>query len=174
MWQQTHVASFDALKLVSRWGETEYYLINKERSRSRNRKLFWPTTVRKNCSSDQILFANSRPSALNFKSFSGSLEQFIWTVNDQLQFLKHIDFLTCSWRFLRSDRLEQFKFKLEKKLGFMINWNQKLKLKTKNQNIFFGVNENLTTFLYTIEGKRKQHKKKKFYFIKCITKSKCY
>ena len=33
-------------------------------------KLFWPFTVWINCSSDLKIFANSRPSALNFKSFS--------------------------------------------------------------------------------------------------------
>ena len=56
-------------------------------------KLFWPT-VRKNCSSDREkllkfeaesrefskFLKNSRPSALNFKSFSRSLEQFFLTV----------------------------------------------------------------------------------------------
>ena len=33
-------------------------------------KLFWPFTVRTNCSSDLKFFANSWPSVLNFKSFS--------------------------------------------------------------------------------------------------------
>ena len=39
-------------------------------------KLFWPFTVWINCSSDLNHFANSQPSASNFKSFSRSLEQF--------------------------------------------------------------------------------------------------
>ena len=39
-------------------------------------KLFWPITVWINCSSDLKNFANSPPPALNFKSFSQSLEQF--------------------------------------------------------------------------------------------------
>ena len=43
-------------------------------------KLFWPFTVWINCSSDLKNFANSRPSASNFKSFSRSLEQFFLTV----------------------------------------------------------------------------------------------
>ena len=43
-------------------------------------KLFWPFTVWINCSSDLKKFANSRPSASNFKSFSRSLEQFFLTV----------------------------------------------------------------------------------------------
>ena len=48
-------------------------------------KLFWPFTVWINCSRDLKNFANSRPSALNFKSFSQSLEQFFLTV-DQNKF----------------------------------------------------------------------------------------
>ena len=42
--------------------------------------MFWPFTVWGNCSSDLKNFANSRPSAWNFKSFSRSLEQFFLTV----------------------------------------------------------------------------------------------
>ena len=45
-----------------------------------HQKLFWPFTVWINCSSDLKNFANSRPSASNFKSFSWSLEQFFLTV----------------------------------------------------------------------------------------------
>ena len=43
-------------------------------------KLFWPFTVWINCSSDLKNFANFRPSASNFKSFSQSLEQYFLTV----------------------------------------------------------------------------------------------
>ena len=43
-------------------------------------KLFWPFTVWINCSSDLKNYANSWPSASNFKSFSRSLEQFFLTV----------------------------------------------------------------------------------------------
>ena len=43
-------------------------------------KLFWPFTVRTNCSSDLKIFANSLPLASNFKQFSRSLEQFFPTV----------------------------------------------------------------------------------------------
>ena len=42
-------------------------------------KLFWPFTVWINCSSDLKYFANSHPSASNFKSFSRSLEHFFLT-----------------------------------------------------------------------------------------------
>ena len=55
-------------------------------------KLFWPFTVWKNCSSDLKIFANSWPSALNFKSFSPSLEQFFLTVG-QNNFGSKIPFL---------------------------------------------------------------------------------
>ena len=59
----------------------------------RYRKLFWPFTVWINCSNDLKNFANSRPSASNFKSFSRSLEQFFLTVG-QNNFGNKIPFLT--------------------------------------------------------------------------------
>ena len=43
-------------------------------------KLFWPITVGTNRSSDLKIFANSRPSASNFKSFSRTLEHFFLKV----------------------------------------------------------------------------------------------
>ena len=43
-------------------------------------QLFWPFTVRRNCSSGLKIFANSQPSASNFKKNSRSLEQFFLTV----------------------------------------------------------------------------------------------
>ena len=43
-------------------------------------ELFWPFTVWINCSSDLKYFANSRPSASNFKHFSRSLKHFFLTV----------------------------------------------------------------------------------------------
>ena len=42
--------------------------------------MFWPFTLWINCSSDLKHLANSWPSALNFKSFSRSLQQFFLTV----------------------------------------------------------------------------------------------
>ena len=47
-------------------------------------KLFWPFTVWINCSSDLICFANSLPSASNFKSFFRSLEHFFLTVGHNI------------------------------------------------------------------------------------------
>ena len=49
-----------------------------------------------------------------FAKFLGSLEQFIQIVKGQNNFRNA--FLTCSWRFLRSKKSEQFK--LEKILRF--------------------------------------------------------
>ena len=54
-----------------------------------NQKLFWPFTVWINCSSDLKNFANSQPSASNFKSFSQSLEQFFFTVVQNNLVTKH-------------------------------------------------------------------------------------
>ena len=58
-------------------------------------KLFWPSTVWINCSSDPKNLTNSRPSASNFNSFSRSLEQFFLTVG-QNNFSNKIPFLSCS------------------------------------------------------------------------------
>ena len=56
-----------------------------------HQKLVWPFTVWINCSSDLKIFENSRSSALNFKSFSRSLELFFLTV-DQNNFGNIIPF----------------------------------------------------------------------------------
>ena len=48
-----------------------------------------------------------------------------------------------------------------------------IKLNTKTQNIFCCVNENLTTFSYTLTGQKKQKEKKVFSF-KVYTKVECY
>ena len=57
-------------------------------------KLFGPLTVWINCSSDLKIFANSWPSALNFKRFSRSLEHFFLTVG-QNNFGNKIPFISC-------------------------------------------------------------------------------
>ena len=50
-----------------------------------------------------------------------------------------------------------------------------IKLNTKTQNIFCCVNENLTTFLYTLtEGNKKTEEEKKVFFFNAYTKVKCY
>ena len=43
-----------------------------------------------------------------------SLEQFVRTVKGQNNFWQQNVFLTCSWRFLRYNRLEQLEFKLKR------------------------------------------------------------
>ena len=76
-------------------------------------KLFWPFTVWKKCSSDLKNFANSRPSASNFKSFSRSLEQFFLTVG-QNNFINKIPFLgSSSSSDCKDDVLQNVKFKDE-------------------------------------------------------------
>ena len=49
-----------------------------------------------------------------------------------------------------------------------------MKLKTKTQNIFCRLNENLTTFLYTLTGATRKQKEKKVFSFKVYTKVKCY
>ena len=79
-------------------------------------KLFWPT-VRKNCSSDGEKLLKFEAEGREFAKFLRSLEQFIQTVKGQKN-LGNNAFLTCSWRFLISNKLEQLEFKLEKIIGF--------------------------------------------------------
>ena len=69
-------------------------------------KLFWPT-VRKNCSSDREKLLKFEAEGWEFAKFLRSLEQFDRTVKGQNNFWKQNAFLTCSWKFLRSNKLEQ-------------------------------------------------------------------
>ena len=59
------------------------------------------------------------------ESFSRSLEQFIQTVKDQNNFWQQIAFLTCSWRFLISYKLEQLELfrNMQEKLQKSISEN---------------------------------------------------
>ena len=70
-------------------------------------KLFWPTTVWKNCSSDWEKLLKFKAEGGEFSEISRSPEQFLVTEC----------FLTCSWRFLWSNKLEQLEFNLESKFG---------------------------------------------------------
>ena len=75
--------------------------------------------MRKKCSSDREKPSKFKAEGREFANFLRSLEQFIQIVNGQNAFL------TCSWRFLRSDKLEQLQFKFEKLLEFR-NMQEKL------------------------------------------------
>ena len=57
-------------------------------------------------------------------------------------------------------------------LSIALTKTEYIKLNTKTQNIFRRLNENLTTFIYTLtRATRKQKEKKKFSLLKCIQKS---
>ena len=73
--------------------------------------------MRKNCSSDREKVLKFKAEGREFANFLRSLEQFIQTVKGQNNFWKQNAFLTCSWRFLSINELEQFKFKFEKIIG---------------------------------------------------------
>ena len=64
--------------------------------------------MRKNCSSDREKLLKFEAEGREFAKCLRSLEQFIQTVKGQNTFWQHNDFLTCSWRFIRSKTLEQF------------------------------------------------------------------
>ena len=78
-------------------------------------KLFWPT-VRKKCSSYREKLLKFKAESQECTKFLRSLEQFIQTVKGQNTFWQQNAFLTCSWRFLRSNKLEQLEFKSEKNI----------------------------------------------------------
>ena len=71
--------------------------------------------MRKNCSSDREKLLKFEAEGQQFAKSLKLLEQFIQTVKGQKNFWQQNAFLTCSWRFLISNKLEQLK--LEKNIG---------------------------------------------------------
>ena len=66
-------------------------------------KLFWPTVRKKNLVIKKTFEAEGR----EFTKFLRSLEQFVHTVKGQNNCWYQKAFLTCFWRFLRSNKFEQ-------------------------------------------------------------------
>ena len=64
--------------------------------------------MRKHCSCDREQHLKFEAEGQEFAKFLRSNEQFIQTVKGQN------NFLTCSWRFVIYNKLEQLEFKLEK------------------------------------------------------------
>ena len=86
--------------------------------------------MRKNCSSYREKLLKFEAEGRDFAKFLRSLEQFIQTVKGQKKFWIYLKYLrarivrkpfrtclTCSWRFLISNKLERLEFKLEKIIG---------------------------------------------------------
>ena len=73
--------------------------------------------MRKSCSSDREKLLKFEAEGREFSKFLRSLEQFIQTMKGQNNFWYTECFLTCSWSFFISNKLEQLEFKLEKVLG---------------------------------------------------------
>ena len=71
--------------------------------------------MRKNSDREKLLKFEAE--GQEFAKILRNLEQFIQTVNGQNNFWLQNAFLTCSWRFLISNKLEQLEFKLEKIIG---------------------------------------------------------
>ena len=63
--------------------------------------------MRKNCSSDREKLLKFEAEGREFANILRSLEQFIQAVKGQNKFWQQNAFLTCSWRFLRSNKFEQ-------------------------------------------------------------------
>ena len=62
--------------------------------------------MRNNCSSEREKLLKFEVEDREFAKFLRSLEQFIQTVKGQNNFWKQNAFVTCSWRFLKSNELE--------------------------------------------------------------------
>ena len=62
--------------------------------------------MRKNCFSDREKLLKFEAEGREFAKFLRSREQFIQTMKGQNKFWKQNAFLTCSWRFLISNKLE--------------------------------------------------------------------
>ena len=78
-------------------------------------KLFRPT-VRRNCFTEREKLLKFEAEGREFTKILRSLEQFVRTVKGQNKFWQQNVFLTFSWRFLISNKLEQLEFKLEKNI----------------------------------------------------------
>ena len=63
--------------------------------------------MRKNCFSDRDKLLKFEAEGREFSKILRSLEEFFQTVKGQNNFWQHNVFLTCSWRFLISNKLEE-------------------------------------------------------------------
>ena len=82
--------------------------------------------------------------------------EFPKTVKCQNNFWLQNAFLTCSWRFLRNNKLEQLEFKLEKLLGFR-NMQEKL------EKVNFSHQVSQTHPFYYLEDQSTQQQSKLFW-----------
>ena len=82
--------------LSQRTSKPVYYIVN-----------CWISTVRRNYSSDREKLLKFEAESQEFANFFRSLQQFVQKVKGQNNFWQQNAFLTCSCRFLRSNKLEQ-------------------------------------------------------------------
>ena len=112
-------------------------------------KLFWPT-VRKIILVIKKNFWNSWPSASNLQTFE--ITRTIYSNSERSeQFLVTECFFTCSWRFLRSQKIEQYSSNWKKWLGF-----RNLQEKLENTNFvlkfpYLLLRQNMMTSDYTLQ-----------------------
>ena len=69
--------------------------------------------MRKNCSTDRDKLFKLDAGGQEFENFFEIIRTIFSNGERSEQFLKQNDFLTCSWRFLRSNTLQQLEYKLE-------------------------------------------------------------
>ena len=97
--------SFQIPKFYSNLNSNCSNLLDMKNLQIKKAKIFWPFTIWINCSSDLKNFANTWPSASNFKKKSQSLEHFFLTVG-QNNFCNKIPNLplSCFWVNIFSDQ----------------------------------------------------------------------
>ena len=74
--------------------------------------------MRKNCSTDREKLLKFEAEVQEFPKILRSLEQFIQAEKGQKKIWQQSAFLTCSWRFLMSHKLENYSSNWKNLLGF--------------------------------------------------------
>ena len=113
------------------------------------------STLRKKCSSDREKLLKFEAECREFTKNLRSLEQFVRTVKGENNFWLQGVSLTCSWRFLRSNKFKQLQFRLEKIFGFG-NMEDKLEkkacLRLQNSTLFDALYSCYLTFTALSSG----------------------
>ena len=94
--------------------------------------------MRKNCATEGREFA----------IILRSVEQFIRTVKGQTNVWEQNAFSICSWRFLKSNKLEQVEFKLEKNYWLFSDMQEKLEKKIVHDKNVAEKGEQHDTFIF--------------------------
>jgi hypothetical protein len=93
-----------------------------------------------------------------FAKILRSLEQFFQTVKGQKNFWQQNVFLTCSWRFFISNKLEQLEFRLEKRIEI-----QKPTGKVRKKKLFTSKWAGIRFFVRAVVGQQFEPKTRGYF-----------